>query len=44
VPLRDAASGFFIIRRALAERVTIKAGGFKICLELVVRGAPQRIV
>jgi dolichol-phosphate mannosyltransferase len=44
VPLRDAASGFFIIRRSLAERVTIKAGGFKICLELVVRGAPGRIV
>jgi dolichol-phosphate mannosyltransferase len=44
VPLRDAASGFFLIRRALAERVSIKAGGFKICLELVVRGAPARLV
>ncbi len=43
-PLRDAASGFFLIRRALAERVTIKAGGFKICLELVVRGGVRRMV
>lgn len=44
VPLRDAASGFFLIRRAIAEGVTIKAGGFKICLELVVRGAARRLV
>jgi dolichol-phosphate mannosyltransferase len=44
VPLRDAASGFFLIRRALADRVTIKAGGFKICLELVVRGGVRKIV
>jgi len=44
VPLRDAASGFFVIRRALADRVTIKAGGFKICLELVVRGGVRKMV
>ena len=44
VPLRDAASGFFVIRRALADRVTIQAGGFKICLELVVRGGPRHMV
>lgn len=44
VPLRDAASGFFLIRRAIAAGVTIKAGGFKICLELVVRGAPRRLI
>jgi dolichol-phosphate mannosyltransferase len=44
VPLRDAASGFFLIRRALADRVTIKAGGFKICLELVVRGGVRKMV
>jgi dolichol-phosphate mannosyltransferase len=43
-PIRDAASGFFLIRAAIARRVTIKAGGFKICLELIVRGWPIRLV
>jgi dolichol-phosphate mannosyltransferase len=43
-PIRDAASGFFLITREIARGVTIKAGGFKICLELVVRGWPTRLV
>lgn len=43
-PIRDAASGFFLIRRAIAQSVTIKAGGFKICLELIVRGWPVSLV
>jgi dolichol-phosphate mannosyltransferase len=43
-PIRDAASGFFLIRRDLARGTTIKAGGFKICLELVVRGWPRAVV
>ena len=43
-PIRDAASGFFLIRSAIARSVTIKAGGFKICLELIVRGWPTRLV
>jgi dolichol-phosphate mannosyltransferase len=43
-PVRDAASGFFLIRRELATGVTISAGGFKICLELLVRGRPSRVV
>ena len=43
-PIRDAASGFFLIRRSIAQTVTIKAGGFKICLELIVRGRPGRLV
>lgn len=43
-PIRDAASGFFLIRRSIAQGVTIKAGGFKICLELIVRGWPRRLV
>ncbi len=42
-PIRDATSGFFLIRRAIAEHVTIQAGGFKICLELLVRGGPERL-
>jgi dolichol-phosphate mannosyltransferase len=43
-PIRDAASGFFLIRGAIARGVAIKAGGFKICLELIVRGAPGMLV
>ena len=43
-PIRDAASGFFLIRRSIAQGVQIKAGGFKICLELLVRGWPTRLV
>ena len=43
-PLRDAASGFFLIRAELGRGTTIKAGGFKICLELIVRGVARRIV
>jgi hypothetical protein len=42
--VRDAASGFFLIRRSVAERVAIRAGGFKICLELLMRGWPERLV
>ena len=43
-PIRDAASGFFLIRRSIAREVNIKAGGFKICLELIVRGWPRTLV
>ena len=43
-PIRDAASGFFLIRANVARGVAIKAGGFKILLELLVRAWPQRLV
>lgn len=43
-PVRDATSGFFLIRRHLAQEVRIAAGGFKICLELLVRGHPASIL
>jgi dolichol-phosphate mannosyltransferase len=43
-PVRDVVSGFFLIRRSIANTVTIKAGGFKICLELLIRGWPTRLV
>ncbi len=43
-PVRDATSGFFLIRRDLARGVRISAGGFKICLELLVRGRPASVV
>jgi dolichol-phosphate mannosyltransferase len=43
-PVRDVTSGFFLIRRDLARGVTISAGGFKICLELLIRSAPKLVV
>ena len=43
-PVRDATSGFFLIRKDLASGVRISAGGFKICLELLVRGKPRNVV
>jgi dolichol-phosphate mannosyltransferase len=43
-PVRDATSGLFLIRRELARGVTISAGGFKICLELLIRSRPARVV
>ena len=43
-PVRDATSGFFLIRRDIAQQAVIKAGGFKICLELIVRSGARRLV
>jgi dolichol-phosphate mannosyltransferase len=43
-PIRDATSGCFLIRRELARGVRISAGGFKICLELLVRSRPASVV
>lgn len=34
----DATSGFFLVKRDAIAGVRIEAGGFKICLELLVRG------
>jgi dolichol-phosphate mannosyltransferase len=43
-PVKDATSGFFLMRRDLARGVTISAGGFKICLELLIRSAPALVI
>jgi dolichol-phosphate mannosyltransferase len=43
-PVHDAASGFFVLRRPVIHGVEIKAAGFKICLELLVRGAVRSVV
>jgi dolichol-phosphate mannosyltransferase len=43
-PVRDVTSGFFLIRRQLAKDVTISAGGFKICLELLIRSQPRLVI
>jgi dolichol-phosphate mannosyltransferase len=43
-PVRDATSGFFLMRRDRARGVTISAGGFKICLELLIRSEPAVVI
>ena len=43
-PVKDVTSGFFLLRRDLAKGVTISAGGFKICLELLIRSAPKLVI
>jgi dolichol-phosphate mannosyltransferase len=43
-PVRDPTSGFFLMRRERARGVTISAGGFKICLELLIRSEPKLVV
>jgi len=43
-PVRDATSGFFVMPRTLATSVAIKAGGFKIGLELLMRARPRTLV
>jgi dolichol-phosphate mannosyltransferase len=43
-PVRDATSGFFLMHRDRARGVTISAGGFKICLELLIRSEPALVV
>lgn len=43
-PVRDPTSGFFLMRRARARGVTISAGGFKICLELLIRSEPTLVI
>ena len=43
-PVRDATSGFFLMHRERARDLTISAGGFKICLELLIRSEPRLVV
>lgn len=43
-PIRDATSGFFLLKRSVADGVTIKARGFKIGLDLLVRADPAHLV
>ena len=42
-PLRDAMSGFFLIRRTHLDGFETAVKGFKIGLELYVRSQPQRV-
>lgn len=44
VPVRDATSGFFALRRSAIEGVRLNAIGFKIGFEVIARGRFKRIV
>jgi dolichol-phosphate mannosyltransferase len=43
-PVHDVTSGFFVMPRSVATSVAIKAGGFKIGLELLMRARPTTLV
>lgn len=42
-PVRDLTSGLFVVSRQAVEGVRLSAAGFKICLELLVRGRVRSI-
>ena len=42
-PVRDATSGVFLIRREVVSAASVRAGGFKICLELLLRGQVRSV-
>jgi dolichol-phosphate mannosyltransferase len=44
VPVRDATSGFFAVRRSAIDGVRLNAIGFKIGLEVIARARTKRIV
>ncbi|HEY7625193.1 MAG TPA: polyprenol monophosphomannose synthase [Candidatus Limnocylindria bacterium] len=44
VPVRDATSGFFAVRRAAIDGVRLNAIGFKIGLEVIARAKTKKIV
>ena len=44
VPVRDATSGFFALRRSVIEGVTLNPIGFKIGFEVIARGRYRRFV
>jgi dolichol-phosphate mannosyltransferase len=44
VPVRDATSGFFAVRRAAIDGIRLNAIGFKIGLEVIARARASRIV
>src|SRR5438094_426335 len=44
VPVRDATSGFFAVRRTAIDGVHLNAIGFKIGLEVIARAKTKKIV
>ena len=43
-PVRDATSGYFLVRRRAITGTDISAHGFKIALELLVRGSARSVI
>jgi dolichol-phosphate mannosyltransferase len=44
VPVRDATSGFFALRRSVIDGVTLNPIGFKIGFEVIARGRHKKVV
>jgi dolichol-phosphate mannosyltransferase len=44
VPVRDATSGFFALRRSVIDGVRLDPIGFKIGFEVIARGRYRRVV
>jgi len=44
VPVRDATSGFFALRRSVIDGVTLNPIGFKIGFEVIARGRYRSVV
>ncbi len=44
VPVRDATSGFFALKRSVIDGVTLNPIGFKIGFEVIARGRYKRVV
>ena len=44
VPVRDATSGFFAVRRSAIDGVTLNPIGFKIGFEVIARGRYRTII
>jgi dolichol-phosphate mannosyltransferase len=44
VPVRDATSGFFALRRSVIDGVTLNPIGFKIGFEVIARGRYKKVV
>ncbi len=42
-PVRDIMSGFFIIKKEVIEGVALKPRGYKICLEILVKGSYGKV-
>ena len=42
--VRDPMAGFFCCRRAMVQNLDLQAIGYKIGLELLVKGRPKRVV
>jgi dolichol-phosphate mannosyltransferase len=43
-PVRDATSGFFVVRKERVTRAAVSESGFKIGLDLFVRTNPEKII